>query len=269
VSVALLCTGLIAWLARASVSPACVLDCASTCALEAFHVVILVFGLSIGRDRGGASCSCAPGSRRGFRSPCGKVGALCFCVLRVGAGVACCALSGLQFLACGFWRTSGEGSSQLAVNDALVVLVEVLPGPACVASAALLAAVFSLMVYVFNCLDVHSGEGSSQDRPLSLLVEVLPRSALCLFWATVVLPLWFEVCRLVGLRSGEVLPGRLLVLLVEVLPKAASDELSLLPVELSMLQSAWALSIKGWGRRGLLCPLRLAIPCVWLLADLW
>ncbi|MQM20699.1 hypothetical protein Taro_053724, partial [Colocasia esculenta] len=48
---------------------------------------------------------------------------------------------------------------------------------------------------------VHSGEGSSQDRPLSLLAEVLPRSAPCLFRATVVLPLWFEVCRLVGLHS--------------------------------------------------------------------
>ncbi|MQM16261.1 hypothetical protein Taro_049216 [Colocasia esculenta] len=58
--------------------------------------------------------------------------------------------------------------------------------------------------------------------PLLLLVEVLPRRALCLFWATVVLPLWFEVCRLVGLRYGEVLPGWLLALLVEVLPKAAS-----------------------------------------------
>ncbi|MQL74184.1 hypothetical protein Taro_006522 [Colocasia esculenta] len=69
---------------------------------------------------------------------------------------------------------------------------------------------------------VHSGECSSQDRPLSLLVEVLPRSASCSFRATVVLSLWFEVCRLVGLRSGEVLPGRLLALLVEVLLKAAS-----------------------------------------------
>ncbi|MQM10003.1 hypothetical protein Taro_042894 [Colocasia esculenta] len=38
---------------------------------------------------------------------------------------------------------------------------------------------------------VRSGEGSSQDRPLSLLVEVLPRGALCLFRATVVLPLSF------------------------------------------------------------------------------
>ncbi|MQL95821.1 hypothetical protein Taro_028491 [Colocasia esculenta] len=40
--------------------------------------------------------------------------------------------------------------------------------------------------------------GSSQDRPLSLLVEVLPRSASCLFRATVVLPLWF-VLRVVWL----------------------------------------------------------------------
>ncbi|MQL75311.1 hypothetical protein Taro_007684 [Colocasia esculenta] len=42
---------------------------------------------------------------------------------------------------------------------------------------------------------VHSGEGSSQDHPLSLLAEVLPRSALCSFRTTVVLPLWFEVWR--------------------------------------------------------------------------
>ncbi|MQM18880.1 hypothetical protein Taro_051878, partial [Colocasia esculenta] len=79
---------------------------------------------------------------------------------------------------------------------------------------------FSLMVRVIWV--VHSSEGSSQDHPLSLLVEVLPRNALCSFRATIVLPLWFEVCRLVGLRSGEVLPGWLLVLLVEVLPKATS-----------------------------------------------
>ncbi|MQL94715.1 hypothetical protein Taro_027373 [Colocasia esculenta] len=36
---------------------------------------------------------------------------------------------------------------------------------------------------------VHSGEGSSQDRPLSLLAEVLPRSAMHSFRATVELPL--------------------------------------------------------------------------------
>ncbi|MQM08952.1 hypothetical protein Taro_041810 [Colocasia esculenta] len=78
------------------------------------------------------------------------------------------------------------------LNDALVVLVEVLPG----------------LVLPKIAL-------------LSLLVEVLPRSALCSFRATVVLPLWFKVCHLVRLRSGEVLLGRLLALLVEVLPKAA------------------------------------------------
>ncbi|MQL74974.1 hypothetical protein Taro_007343 [Colocasia esculenta] len=51
--------------------------------------------------------------------------------------------------------------------------------------------------------------------PFFILAEVLPRSARCSFWATVMLPLWFEVCRLVGLHSGEVLPGQLLALLVE------------------------------------------------------
>ncbi|MQM11830.1 hypothetical protein Taro_044741 [Colocasia esculenta] len=57
--------------------------------------------------------------------------------------------------------------------------------------------------------------GSGGGSPKTGL-QVLPRSALCSFRATVVLPLWFEVCRLVGLRSGEVLPGWLLALLVEV-----------------------------------------------------
>ncbi|MQM20287.1 hypothetical protein Taro_053304 [Colocasia esculenta] len=28
------------------------------------------------------------------------------------------------------------------------------------------------------------------------------------------------------------------------------------------------LCLKGWGRHGLLCPFRLAVPCVWLLAAL-
>ncbi|MQM11235.1 hypothetical protein Taro_044142 [Colocasia esculenta] len=70
--------------------------------------------------------------------------------------------------------------------------------------------------------------------PLSVLAEVLPRSAMRLFRATVVLPLWFDVCRLVGLRSGEVLPEQLLALLVE---------------------SAWALSVK------VSCPWL----CVWML----
>ncbi|MQL68232.1 hypothetical protein Taro_000526, partial [Colocasia esculenta] len=64
------------------------------------------------------------------------------------------------------------------LNGALVVLVEVLPGPARIAPAVLLTAVFSLM-------------------------------------AAIVFPLWFEVYRSVGLRSSEVLLGRLLALLVE------------------------------------------------------
>ncbi|MQM01164.1 hypothetical protein Taro_033918 [Colocasia esculenta] len=71
---------------------------------------------------------------------------------------------------------------------------------------------YPLWSMLFGRWVVHSGEGSSQDLPLSLLVEVLPRSASCSFRATIVLPLWFEVCRLVGPHSGEVLPGRLLAL---------------------------------------------------------
>ncbi|MQL68888.1 hypothetical protein Taro_001164 [Colocasia esculenta] len=117
-----------------------------------------------------------------------------------------------------WWRVHGPGWFCLWALD----LVEVLPGSACIAPAVLLAAVFSLMVRVLGRWLVYSGEGSSQDRPLSLLAEVLPRSVLCLFRTTVVLPLQFEVFRLVGLGSGEVLPGRLLAVLVEALPKAVS-----------------------------------------------
>ncbi|MQM07216.1 hypothetical protein Taro_040050 [Colocasia esculenta] len=61
----------------------------------------------------------------------------------------------------------GSGGSE---SDALVVLVEVLPGPACVASTVLLAAVFSLMARVVRLV------GSC------ILVKVLPRIALCRFW---------------------------------------------------------------------------------------
>ncbi|MQL89794.1 hypothetical protein Taro_022382 [Colocasia esculenta] len=72
------------------------------------------------------------------------------------------------------WLVRSGGFSQ---NGALVVLVEVLSGPACISSTVLLAAVFPLMVRVLWSLGVvHSGEGSSQDRPLSFLVEVLPRA---------------------------------------------------------------------------------------------
>ncbi|MQL83891.1 hypothetical protein Taro_016384, partial [Colocasia esculenta] len=113
---------------------------------------------------------------------------------------------------------SGGGFSELFVvvlNGALVVLVEVLPGLACIASAVLLAVVFSLVVRIVWI--VHSGEGSSQDHPLSLLAEVLPRIVAAL-----------SLCR---------------------------DELSLLPVGLSALQSAWALPVKA----------SCSWPCIWLL----
>ncbi|MQM18289.1 hypothetical protein Taro_051277, partial [Colocasia esculenta] len=62
------------------------------------------------------------------------------------------------------WLVRSCGFSQ---SGALVVLVEVLPGPACVASEVLLAAVFSLMVRVVGRLG----------RLLALLVEVLPKAA--------------------------------------------------------------------------------------------
>ncbi|MQL75374.1 hypothetical protein Taro_007745 [Colocasia esculenta] len=125
-------------------------------------------------------------------------------------------------------------SGEFSQSSALVVLVEVLPGPAC-------------------------------DRPLSLLVEVLPRNALCSFWTTVVLPLWFEVCRLVGLRSGEVLPGQLLALLVEVLPKCMLDCASACALEaFHVVVLVFGLSI-GRDRGGASCSCALGIRCVLLL----
>ncbi|MQM14642.1 hypothetical protein Taro_047576 [Colocasia esculenta] len=73
-----------------------------------------------------------------------------------------------EFEVCGwFGWCILEGFSQ---SGALVVLVEVLPRPACVASTVLLAAVFSLMVRVVWSFG------------LCILVNVLPRIALCRFW---------------------------------------------------------------------------------------
>ncbi|MQL74581.1 hypothetical protein Taro_006949 [Colocasia esculenta] len=118
----------------------------------------------------------------------------------------------------------------VVLNGALVVLVVVLLGLACIASAVLLAVVFSLVVRIVWI--VHSGEGSSQDRPLSLLAEVLPRSALCSFS-----------------------PELLRVILVVAALSLCRDELSLLPVGLSMLQSACALPVKA----------SCAWSCIWLL----
>ncbi|MQL99618.1 hypothetical protein Taro_032341, partial [Colocasia esculenta] len=129
-------------------------------------------------------------------------GCSCHCAASVASVVArrvraVAARLALDSLAVVFlvWRMlAGKSSLRCIVwlpcvlSGALVVLVEVLPGPVCVASAVLLAAVFSLMVYVVWSLG-------------------------CAFWRSV--PFGW------GLRSGEVLPGRLLALLGEVLPKAA------------------------------------------------
>ncbi|MQL76862.1 hypothetical protein Taro_009266 [Colocasia esculenta] len=111
--------------------------------------------------------------------------------------------------------------------------------------------------------------------------EVLPRIALCHFWWRFfprVLRVYFRPPLYCSYGSKcAIWLGYVLVrfsqngswrFLVEVLPKAASccfgrccslslgrDELSLLPVGLSMLQSAWASPVKA------LC----AWPCIWLL----
>ncbi|MQL99764.1 hypothetical protein Taro_032493, partial [Colocasia esculenta] len=107
-------------------------------------------------------------------------------------------------------RVSGCYCVALEAEDcsALVSAVAVPPqGLRCAASVGLAGAFWR--VFLEWCLggsgggSPRTGLHSSQDRPLSLLVEVLPRSALCLFRATVVLPLWFEVFRLVELRPGE------------------------------------------------------------------
>ncbi|MQM19453.1 hypothetical protein Taro_052458, partial [Colocasia esculenta] len=88
-------------------------------------------------------------------------------------------------LSCWFGWCILEGFSH---SGALVVLVEVLPGPACVASAVLLAAVFSLMVRVVwpfgLCILMKLGRilvRFSQDSSWRFLVEVLPKAASCCF----------------------------------------------------------------------------------------
>ncbi|MQM13912.1 hypothetical protein Taro_046839 [Colocasia esculenta] len=133
-------------------------------------------------------------------------------------------------------------------NGALVVLVEVLPEPVCVASTG--CCVFLSVGHVF--WPFAWAASWCRIALLPLLAEVLPRSARCLFWATVVLPLWFELCQLVELCSDEVLPGRLLALLVEVLHGAAlyGSLVSALGVWLIVL--LW----KCWSHL-------VVFPCVW------
>ncbi|MQL97334.1 hypothetical protein Taro_030025 [Colocasia esculenta] len=154
----------------------------------------------------------------------------------VGSGLfrahfCCCgATSGFE-VCCWLGWCVLEGFSQ---NDALVVLVEVLPGPACVASTVLLATVFSLMVCVL------------WSWGLCILVKVLPRIALCRFWQR----FFPGVLCVRSPQSCFVLFWLSLLSL-----SLCEDELSLFPVGVSLLQSSWALSVK------VLCPW----PCVWLL----
>ncbi|MQM11999.1 hypothetical protein Taro_044907 [Colocasia esculenta] len=130
-----------------------------------------------------------------------------------------CYLRVLGMLLLLVWLVRSGGFFQ---NGAFVVLVEVLPGPASVASAVLLAAVFSLMVCVLWSLG------------LCILVKVLPRIALCRFWRRFfpgVLCVRFgpPLCCPCGLKCAVRL-GCILVrfsqdgswrFLAEVLPKAA------------------------------------------------
>ncbi|MQL99091.1 hypothetical protein Taro_031809 [Colocasia esculenta] len=131
----------------------------------------------------------------------------------------CCATSESEVRYWFGWRVL-EGFSQ---SGALVVLVEVLPGPACVASAVVLTAVSFLMVRVVWSFG------------LCILVKVLPRIALCCFWWRFfpgVLRVYFgpPLCCPCDSKCSVWL-GRILVrfshdgswrFLVEVLPKAAS-----------------------------------------------
>ncbi|MQL91548.1 hypothetical protein Taro_024159, partial [Colocasia esculenta] len=125
---------------------------AARLALDLLAVVFLVWRMLAGKCR----CS-APGFLAEVRFPQN-------CVVLI-SGCCCATLEAevhrLVALCSGVLLVWLERSGEFSQNGALVVLVEVLLGPACVASAVLLAIVFSLM-------------------------------------ATVVLPLWFEVCHLVG-----------------------------------------------------------------------
>ncbi|MQM12667.1 hypothetical protein Taro_045586 [Colocasia esculenta] len=118
-------------------------------------------------------CSCLVG--------CPSVVGVCAVVVVCLALYACALCSGRRAEQAEVHRLvalcSGEVSqNRLLLFCALVVLVEVLLGPACVASAVLLAAVFSLMcaVWLGRVLVRFSLDGSWR-----FLVEVLPKAASC------------------------------------------------------------------------------------------
>ncbi|MQL79970.1 hypothetical protein Taro_012422 [Colocasia esculenta] len=197
------CTTVIAWLCLVSVGivglalgrpmflvvPALV--------FSRFRGPILVCQPVFGSVGGGATLGVpGEGSERSgrVRLPCmihaRVAGCSCCCAACVASVVArhvraVAARLALDSLAVVFlvWRTLASQSSEVLLeffsigsggseNGALVVLVEVLPGLACVASAVLLAVVFSLMVRIVWV--VLSGEAPSQDRSLSFWRRFFP-----------------------------------------------------------------------------------------------
>ncbi|MQL93062.1 hypothetical protein Taro_025697 [Colocasia esculenta] len=92
---------------------------------------------------------------------------ICYCPGLFLARFCCCRATSESEVCCWFGWHVLEGFSQ---SGALVVLVEVLPGPAFVASAVVLTAVSFLMVCVIWSFG------------LCILVKVLPRISLCRFW---------------------------------------------------------------------------------------
>ncbi|MQL80198.1 hypothetical protein Taro_012628, partial [Colocasia esculenta] len=142
--------------------------------------------------------------------------------------------------------------SWFSQSSALVVLVEVLSGLACIASIVLRAAVFSLLVCVVGHWVVRSGEGSSQDRPLSFLVEGSSITAL-------------------GAFGGGSLQSCPVVVLVVAALSLCRDELSLLPVVflfvfefLGCAGGTLCVPMVGWFT-SLLAPYVLSQMMVWLL----
>ncbi|MQM06672.1 hypothetical protein Taro_039502 [Colocasia esculenta] len=157
--------------------------------------------------------------------------------------------------------SGGSFPEPFTVVLCLVVLVEVLPGPACVASVVLL---LGRVLVRF-----------SQDGSWRFLVEVLPKAASCCFGChgglvSVVVLGW--LCFVWKCQSRVV-----------VLPLACGRDLCVSPSSAFrrllgvvvlhygvVLPGCTSLCfvfscLKGWGRRGLLCPFRLAVLCAWLL----
>ncbi|MQM01882.1 hypothetical protein Taro_034640, partial [Colocasia esculenta] len=120
---------------------------AARLALDSLAVIFLVWRTLAGKSRCGVPVGIVARAKQMFCVPCFPqnfvvlVSGYCGAALDTEAYRLVALCSGVLLV----WLVrSGEFSR----SGALVVLVEVLPGPACVASAVLLAAVFSLMVCV-------------------------------------------------------------------------------------------------------------------------